>query len=745
MLAAAPPPRPPARRTAPPSEERPDNRFRGAEGLRTGLRPARLRAALLPAPSAQDAAAAAEARAAAAARPGRGRGARRALLHDAFACHTERLSALLNEEWAFELALAEARLRDWPLDRLQRDGLVLLALCAAREPDLGASAVIRLQPAGWRDESVRDDAGGSPLLPFTALGPGDCVQLTQVGGDAGASPGQAGQLGADSLAGVVLERTPAWLKVALPEASAAGLVLGAPVWRLDASANAVSHERMLAAVTAFGTPGGVREVDAAFSPLQRALLGDAEAAAQPPPWRSGPRGGALARDAAVAAADACAAGGLNPSQRAAVAAALARTLTLLQGPPGTGKTATAVAFIVAALRSHPPGGLGGPVVLACAPSNVAADSLAAALLAALPAAEAARGVVRCAAPARSAPALVACTLAARCAEHPDGIRAAALRSQARGSSGAGEAAALRHAAREADANAAAAVLRSARVVVCTATAAGDPAGAGMLSYPWALLDEAAQATEPAALVALVRASAAVLVGDPAQLPPTVLSPAAAAGGLATSLPERLAKGVTGTSSGLPMLLLDTQYRMHPAISAFPAARFYGSRLRDGVAAVERGPAPPGFAWPNPSRPVAFVDVAAGREARDGDGGSLANAGEVAAVVRVLDGLLKAGSKSISVITFYAAQARELAAACPPGVEVRTVDGFQGRESEVVLLSCVRANERGAIGFAADARRVCVAITRARRGLIVLGDRATLGADPLWRAWLQWADKVGSVA
>lgn len=112
------------------------------------------------------------------------------------------------------------------------------------------------------------------------------------------------------------------------------------------------------------------------------------------------------------------------------------------------------------------------------------------------------------------------------------------------------------------------------------------------------------------------------------------------------------------------------------------------------------------------------------------------------MARIVDGVLEAGelASSIGVITFYAAQARHITDALRgTGVEAKSVDGFQGREAELIILSCVRANSRGAIGFAADARRVNVALTRARRGLIVLGDRATLASDPLWAAWLASVD------
>ena len=309
---------------------------------------------------------------------------------------------------------------------------------------------------------------------------------------------------------------------------------------------------------------------------------------------------------------------------------------------------------------------------------------------------------------------------------------------------------LRQRARDLDAEAYRATLASADVVACTCSGAGDDHLDGM-AFPFCVLDEAAQSTEPDALVPLVRAHAAVLVGDAAQLPPTILCPEVARAGLACSLPERL-----GRVPGLEALLLDTQYRMHPGLSFFPSGRFYGARLKDGVTAADRKQ-PRGVTWPAPSgAPLAFLDVADGAEVRTRDGsGSASNATEARAVARVVKRIIAANdvaAADIGVITPYAAQVRTiqralgdaLPAKVAAEVEVRTVDGFQGREKEVIVFSTVRANPERQLGFTADARRLNVAITRARRGLVVVGHRLTLRSDPNWSAWLQWVDAAGAV-
>lgn len=273
-----------------------------------------------------------------------------------------------------------------------------------------------------------------------------------------------------------------------------------------------------------------------------------------------------------------------------------------------------------------------------------------------------------------------------------------------------------------------------------------------------IVDEATQATEPELLIALRHAPPVViLVGDEMQLPPTVVSNAARRAGLGISAFERLVR------AGIEKYQLTHQYRMHPAISHFPSRHFYASALVDRVSPHDRL-APPGFAWPDEANPVAVLAVRSGREeggggrvkkrARDGEpwragGHSIVNVAEAEAVVKVVGEMLSAshrsaarncvGAAGIGVITFYKAQAelirRKLDASriseCAK-VECSTVDGFQGREKEVIVLSCVRAQSgdgRPELGFLRDGRRLNVALTRARRGLIIACHPPTLLRRP----------------
>ena len=738
---------------------------------------------------------------------GRGRGARRSQMLAAFSGHSTRLVELLNVEFDAELQATEERLREWAPERLVAEGYVLFGLVHCREQDLQNTTVFRFQlhqqrgPTGRPQtrppgpdasltgvlaaararRSAEAAAAASstlalPELPFHRFMAGDMVAATL-----GVAP-PGGDNSSPSVTGVVLERGPAWVKVAVSEGSAQELMSadGGGTWRLDLAANGVAHERMVLAMTRFTQPGGMPqlrpdqgEAATTFTPLQRALLGTddaAEYAALQPPWMAPGRSGKRAAAAAAAATG----GGLNDSQRSAVAAALQRTFTQWQGPPGTGKTRTLLAFIkamVTLLAVPRRGGEGkgkgkkqdaastsasglvpcvppGPVVLACAPSNVAADALVEGLLGCR---DPAMRVVRLGSPAKVASHLRNSTLFAAAQGHPGMARAKQLRSSALGCS-ASEAAGLRRQARDAEAQALSETLLAADVVVATCSGAGDEALLGDLVFACVVVDEATQATEPGCMVPLVRGATALLVGDAKQLPPTVVSLDALAGGLATSLAERL-------QAVCPPLLLDTQYRMHPSLAAFPSAQFYASRLRSAPSPGERM-APRGFPWPEgvdgadrPS-PLAFVDVPHGQERRVGEGDSVCNPEEAALVAHVVALLLSGGdvgAAQIGVVTPYSAQvaliqrALRLASPAAGSVSVRSVDGFQGQEREVIVFSCVRANAGRQLGFTADGRRLNVAITRAKRGLIVCGHRHTLGADPLWRAWLGHVDQHRAAA
>merc|ERR1712165_206539 len=183
---------------------------------------------------------------------------------------------------------------------------------------------------------------------------------------------------------------------------------------------------------------------------------------------------------------------------------------------------------------------------------------------------------------------------------------------------------------------------------------------------------------------------------------------------------------------------------------FPSDLFYGGKLLNGVSAPERRPLA-GFPWPREEFPVAFVPVPLGVEINDGV--SKMNEAEAAAACDAVEALLEGGqctTSDIAVVTPYAAQVRLIRrltrklVSSPPYVEVSSTDGFQGREKEAVIFSAVRSNDYGSVGFVSDWRRVNVSFTRARRGLIVIGNDVTLrrGDPETWMPWLEWVNAHG---
>ncbi|EPX65074.1 Superfamily I DNA/RNA helicase [Cystobacter fuscus DSM 2262] len=251
---------------------------------------------------------------------------------------------------------------------------------------------------------------------------------------------------------------------------------------------------------------------------------------------------------------------------------------------------------------------------------------------------------------------------------------------------------------------------------------------------------AAQSTEPLALLGFLRAPKVVLAGDPQQFPPTILSPEAAKAGLAVSLFERL---LADHGDGVKRMLRE-QYRMNTAIMTFPSKEMYGGELRAHPSVAGRtlvDVLPP--ETPGDFPPVLYLDTAGKgfEEEQEKDTGSLFNTGEADLIVARVRELLAAGiaPRELAVITPYRAQAhalRERVEPLSPDVEVDTVDAFQGREKDAILVSLVRSNSEGQIGFLSDLRRMNVALTRARRHLFVVGDSATLSGHAFYARFIE---------
>ncbi|CAL6335351.1 unnamed protein product [Bathycoccus prasinos] len=728
----------------------------------------------------------------------RSRGQSREDIRGAYKAHKERYSKAITCEFEEEREQFKERLESWPLSRLKNEGYCLSNVRARYEGTIGRDALVRvLRPR-------RDLPKNTPLgeeLPFHRISVGDMVILSDnevervTLEDINVYGSEEGTSSSSSIVGIVASRQMFYLTIAIPEDDLGDVLRDGENGRrlrIDLSANTVAYDRAISALEAFSEPGGMPGLErskmndssggnkksggdsnklsqTAYQTFQRSLLGFVSSssvnslASTPISWKN---------DQRIDQAMSSYAKNLNPSQRKAVKAAMQNTLTLWRGPPGTGKTRTLVALIASVVNyanvqenggksdreksSNTQASWRGPKVLACAASNVAVDNILDALL--REKIDRSMNILRLGSPARVQPWLLESTLSHKVALHPKGKEANSIRERFRGVTSL-EAAKARKQAQQLDREAAIQVVNASDVILATCVGAGDDLLADRV-FRYAFVDEAAQCVEPHTLIPLTKALAGVLVGDTKQLPPTVVSRDAVAIGLQRSLIERL------ELSGVEPYLLEEQYRMHPGLAAFSSVRFYDRRLKSVPKPSERV-APNGVNWPSKLVPLAFVEVK-GEEMRAPDGNSIFNVQEAEECVRVVQKLLLSGdvknAGDIGIIAPYAAQVRAISEewnrkvtsdvklkntsiveadnpeSAKDELEIRSVDGFQGREKEVIVLCTVRNNRQNQLGFVADPRRLNVAITRAKRGLIVLGHRDTLSTDQLWHKWLQFVDK-----
>ena len=281
-------------------------------------------------------------------------------------------------------------------------------------------------------------------------------------------------------------------------------------------------------------------------------------------------------------------------------------------------------------------------------------------------------------------------------------------------------------------------------VLCATTTGLNSEILGTRRFDLAVIDEACQSTEPGCWIPLLWCERVVLAGDHCQLPPTVVSQQATKEGLGRSLFERCID-MLGPSIARR---LTVQYRMHQAIMDFSSLEFYDAEL-EAHAAVQQHllvDLPDVEATPITESPVDFIDTAGASfdEELEPDGESRLNRQEATLVVHKVRQLTDAGLSpaDIAVIAPYAAQVRLLREQLAEDeLEIDSVDGFQGREKEAVIISLVRSNPRGEIGFLGDIRRMNVAMTRARRKLIVIGDSATLAGHPFYARMLEYFETI----
>jgi superfamily I DNA and/or RNA helicase len=438
-------------------------------------------------------------------------------------------------------------------------------------------------------------------------------------------------------------------------------------------------------------------------------------------------------------------GHLNDSQRSAVREILGSDhISLIHGPPGTGKTTTLVAAVGELVKTE-------GRVLFCTPSNSAAD------LVTLRLAEMGLDVVRTGNISRVEEDVLRHTLDIQIAGHPDTEQvkklrkeAAELRKKANKKKGREKGIAFRDAgrlnkwARQLEDRTLDHVLDTTQVVVCTLIGAA----ASILSnheFKTCVIDEAAQALEPATWIPILKSNRVVLAGDPYQLPPTVKNREAEKKGFTKTLLEK-SLAIHGRNA-----LLEVQYRMNEPIMGYSNAHFYGGRLQAADLVAKRSL--PGVPL---AESVVFIDTAGTgfEEKLHPRFKSRYNDGELNILLEHLLDLRGATPPedplpTVAIISPYRQQvikAEDLLDAEPRlhdfDLTINTVDGFQGRERDVVYLSLVRSNEKQEIGFLADYRRMNVAITRAKKYLIVIGDSATIGNDKFFAGFLEYVEKHG---
>ena len=468
------------------------------------------------------------------------------------------------------------------------------------------------------------------------------------------------------------------------------------------------------------------------------------------------------------------ASGLNASQQRALGATLELPISLIHGPPGTGKTTVLASAVHAALLQDI-----AAKVLLVAQTNDAVDNLVCAVLKSRCASQLATGeLVRVGSAGDLVrPELAECSLDYLAKVHPRAPELARLNEAMHALHDPTEKRKAYAKMKRLGAVIEEDIIQNARIVATTLVGSGGAQFQAGASFSVVVLDEATQATLPASLIPLQLlddnhpgSQRVVFAGDHKQLAPTVISVPAREGGYAVSIFEILIE-----QGGCLTLLLDTQYRMHAAISDFPRRHFYGRAVVDAPAPATSSPAAAqllhGVRWPVRGQPVALIRMAAWEKV--GAGGSKTNPGEAHTIVECVrrlrhscPALFSGGGDNtvgVAVLTAYNGQKaliQELLGQAEQAqdVVVSTVDGFQGREAHVVLISMVRANTLQSVGFWADERRLNVVLTRARSALIVVGHPETLrdglqqSLDPHQprkalglQAWMAWIERAGCCA
>lgn len=288
-------------------------------------------------------------------------------------------------------------------------------------------------------------------------------------------------------------------------------------------------------------------------------------------------------------------------------------------------------------------------------------------------------------------------------------------------------------------------------VVCSTNSSSASQALEDREFDLCVIDEATQASEPSCLIPLVKAEKLVMAGDHKQLPPTILNETAKREGLDETMFERLI-ALFGEEI---KTLLNVQYRMHEKIMRFSADEFYeGELLADSTVEehtlediIKQKPAGKFENVLSPHPPISLIDTKGKMIERTRAGStSKENPGEALLAEELAESYMDVGvdPTDIGIITPYKDQADLIDEKMDEeNLEVDTVDGFQGREKEVIILSLTRSNKEGVIGFLRDIRRLNVSLTRAKRKLIVLSDRNTLSSHAVYDKLFDYMEKEGN--
>ncbi|KXJ95477.1 DNA-binding protein SMUBP-2 [Microdochium bolleyi] len=687
--------------------------------------------------------------------------------------------ALLDVELASEVAETGSLVSSSSPLALQRAGLAITNLSvSSQRTGLGGRTVLELAA-----DSATAAAGSGGELPQHGIRPGDIVLVAEQPAGS-AKKRELADLEKKGARGVVVKVKKDSVAVAINEDSGgkdgddrtAGLAAAGRVW-LVKLADEVTHKRMSQTMDRLHGMG-----EAEYSIFVRTLFGLSSPSPVPRDLSSDPTYGVI--DWVDPS--------LNESQKEAIRFALAsREIALIHGPPGTGKTHTLIELILQLIKRD-------QRVLVCGPSNVSVDNICERL------APHKVPMLRLGHPARLLPSVVDHSLDVLTQTSEAGQIVKDIRAEMDAKQGSikktksgrerkviyGELRELRKEFRERERRCVSTLVKGSKVVLATLHGSG---GHQLRDerFDVVVIDEASQALEAQCWVPLLSASKAVCAGDHLQLPPTIKS-LNSSGSKIKPKPRKegqvvLDKMTLETTLFDRLLalhgpaikrMLTTQYRMHEKIMRFPSDQLYDSELVAGEAVkarLLRDLPYPVEDIEDTSEPVIFIDTQGGDypEKTDEDepstggkvslrtllGESKSNESEASLVRSHVRKLVDSGVKAedIAVVTPYNGQ---LALLRPlkeqfPGIELGSVDGFQGREKEVVVVSLVRSNSEGEVGFLGEKRRLnvrfprltrhflfllSVAMTRPKRSLVVIGDSETVkkGSKFLkdWMAWLE---------